>query len=124
MLPWIVLREILRPLAPDLIREVVPDGGGYVLRQRGLLEVRVRPAGPGTRVPYALRDHADDTWPRSVYEFCDVAPNSDRPAAARPHSATAVPPAYAAAALIAEVTGGVHLDADGFPAGVRTFSRR
>lgn len=123
MPPWTVLREILRPLAPDLIREVVPDGG-YVLRQRGLLEVRVRPAGPGTRVPPAVRDRADDAWPRSIYEFCDTARSAGRPGAGGAHGAAAGRLAYAAAALIAEVTGGVHLDADGFPAGVRTFTSR
>lgn len=124
MLPWIVLREILRPIAPDLTREVVPDGGGYILRHRGLLEVRVRPAGAGTRLPYALRDRADEAWPRSTYEFCDVSAYAPRPAVPRPHGAPAAHPARAAAALIAEVTGGVHLDADGFPEEARTFTTR
>lgn len=127
MLPWAVLREILRPLAPDLTREVVPDGGGYILRHRGLLEVRVRPVGSGgtaTRLPHALRDRADDAWPRSVYEFCDAAAYAPPPAPQRPHGAPSAPPAGAAAALIAEVTGGVHLDADGFPVETRTFTAR
>jgi hypothetical protein len=124
MLPWIVLRELLRPLAPELVREVVPDGGGYILRHRALLEVRVRPAGPGMRLPHALRRRADDAWPHSVYEFCDVTPPVVRPAAPRPAGVPAGPPARAAAALIAEVTGGVHLDADGFPEETRTFSGR
>jgi hypothetical protein len=123
MLPWIVLREILRPLAPDLTREVVPDGG-YILRHRGVLEVRVRPAGPGSRLPHALRDRADDAWPRSIYEFCDASPHTAGPAVPRPHGAPASHPACAAAALIAEVTGGVHLDADGFPEEARTFTSR
>lgn len=124
MLPWIVLREILRPLAPDLTREVAPDGGGYILRHRALLEVRVRPAGPGTRLPHALRGRADDAWPRSVYEFCDASPHTARPTAARDGGEPAGSPARAAAALIAEVTGGVHLDADGFPEETRTFTGR
>ncbi|MBS2554636.1 hypothetical protein KGQ19_48060 [Catenulispora sp. NL8] len=126
MLPWIVLREILRPIAPDLVREVVPDGGGYILRQRDLLEVRVSPAGPesrwpSARLPLALRQRADAAWPRSVYEFCDASPLVPRAAAPRAHPAQAV---RAAAALIAEVTGGIHLDADGFPEETRTFTTR
>lgn len=127
MLPWIVLREILRPIAPDLTREVVPGSGGYILRQRGLLEVRVRPAGaeaPGTPLPPALADRADDAWPRSVYEFCDASAYGAPPAVPRPHGILPAHPARAAAALIAEVTGGVHLDADGFPEETRTFTTR
>ncbi|MEZ0106105.1 hypothetical protein ABH920_000086 [Catenulispora sp. EB89] len=127
MLPWIVLREILRPIAPDLTREVVPGRGGYILRHRGLLEVRVRPAGadaPGTRLPPALAGRADDAWPRSIYEFCDVSAHTVQPVVPRPHGALAAPPVRAAAALIAEVTGGVHLDADGFPEETRTFTTR
>ncbi|MEY9890754.1 hypothetical protein ABIA35_000735 [Catenulispora sp. MAP12-49] len=124
MLPWIVLREILRPIAPDLTREVVPDGGGYILRHRDLLEVRVSPAGPGTRLPHALRDRADEAWPRSIYELCDTSGRLPRPTSPRPPSAPAAHPARAAAALIAEVTGGVHLDADGFPQESRTFTTR
>jgi hypothetical protein len=121
MLPWIVLREILRPLAPDLTREVVPDGGGYILRHRGLLEIRVRPVGPGspTRLPHGLRDRADDAWPRSVYEFCDASAYAPPPTPQRSPGALSAHPAWAAAALIAEVTGGVHLDADGFPPGMQ-----
>lgn len=151
MLPWIVLREILRPLAPELTREVVPDGGGYILRHRGLLEVRVRPTSPGTgpdagtgaRLPHALLGRADDAWPRSIYEFCDTSgydtglaaarrPDAARNAARNPpyggthpaHPLHQAQPARAAAALIAEVTGGVHLDADGFPEETRTFTTR
>lgn len=125
MLPWIVLREILRPIAPDLTREVVPDGG-YILRHRGLLEVRVRPAGPGTRtrLPQVLQGRADDAWPRSMYEFCDTSAYAPRSAVPRPHGLATPYPARAAAALIAEVTGGVHLDADGFPEETRTFTTR
>ncbi|MEY9927345.1 hypothetical protein ABH926_001970 [Catenulispora sp. GP43] len=74
MLPWIVLREILRPIVPELTREVVRGAGGYILRHRDLLEVRVRPAGPGTRLPHALRGRADEAWPRCIYEFCDTSP--------------------------------------------------
>lgn len=98
MLPWIVLREVLRPLAPDLSREVLPDGAGYVLRQRDILEVRVGPADQATEIPYAIRDRADEAWPHSVYEFrgADV---------------------IGSATLIAEITGGVLLDADGFLVG-------
>jgi hypothetical protein len=161
MLPWIVLREILRPLAPDLAREALPGGDGYILRQRGLLEIRVRPADRSTPVPYALRDRVDDAWPHSVYEFCDLAEadantnananaNADGPAAhptahgiphstphTTPHStpAPAVPhparrppaPPRAlsnAAALIAEVTGGVLLDTDGFQVPIRATAAR
>ena len=126
MLPWIVLREILRPIAPDLTCEVVPDGGGYILRHRGLLEVRVRPAGPGTptRIPQALRGRADDAWPRSMYEFCDTSGQAPRSVVPRPQGVRPAHPARAAAALIAEVTGGVHLDADGFPEETRTFTTR
>ena len=123
MLPWIVLRELLRGIVPDLTREVVP-GDGYVLRRRGLLEVRVRPAGPATRLPPALRGRADAAWPRSVYEFCDASPPAAAEAAARPPGGPHDHPARAAAALIAEVTGGVHLDADGFPGETGTFSTR
>ncbi|NUP50673.1 MAG: hypothetical protein HOW97_25675 [Catenulispora sp.] len=139
MLPWIVLREILRPQAPALAREVVPDGGGYILRHRDLIEVRVRSvdsgagAGAGVGVgvagadatfghlPYALRDRADAAWPRSVYEFCDLAtPPSDTPAT----GPVAVGPVRSAAALIAEVTGGILVDADGFPQEARALSGR
>jgi hypothetical protein len=111
MLPWIVLREILRPQAPALAREVVPDSGGYILRHRDLLEVRVRPYGAGARLPRALRDRADAAWPRSIYEFCDLS----APLAADPADGTAgAAVVRSAAALIAEVTGGVLVDADGF----------
>jgi hypothetical protein len=195
MLPWIVLREILRPLAPDLAREALPGGAGYVLRQRGLLEIRVRPADRSTPVPYALRDRVDDAWPHSVYEFCDLAgefaadrlispvpgwtmygsdvadgvdrpereyradrrdrrdredredradrrdhanrpaptANPESPAASavpspfpspfrRPHSTPRVP--ANAAVLIAEVTGGVLLDTDGFTVPIRATAAR
>lgn len=133
MLPWVVLREILRPIAPDLVREVVPDGGGYILRHRDLLEVRVRPAGPGTRLPLAVRQRADEAWPRSIYEFCDATAPAPRPAPARPQrlqglqGLQGLPGPHAvrsAAALIAEVTGGVHLDADGFPEENRMVTTR
>ncbi|MFL6115680.1 MAG: hypothetical protein ACJ786_30680 [Catenulispora sp.] len=122
MLPWIVLREILRPIAPDLACEVVPDGGGYILRHRELVEVRVRPAGPGTRLPPALRGRADGAWPRSIYEFCDLSTPTPGGAPGGPGSTGAAPAVKAAAALIAEVTGGVLLDADDFPQEARTFA--
>jgi hypothetical protein len=121
MLPWIVLREILRPLAPELSREALPGGVGYILRQRGLLEVRVRPADRSTAVPYAIRDRVDDAWPHSVYEFCDL---TEQPPAQVP-SRPAPPRAVAnAAALIAEVTGGVLLDTDGFTVPIRATDPR
>jgi hypothetical protein len=140
VLPWIVLREILRPLAPDLSREPLPGDGGYILRQRGLLEVRVRPAGADRtgdppRLPYAIRDRADDGWPHSVYEFCDmsrsdlVPPGPVKPLqqVLRPGGRSRVPahaapdPVRTAASLIAEVTGGVLLDTDGFPVPIRAM---
>lgn len=141
MLPWVVLREILRPLAPELSREPVP-GGGYILRQRGLLEVRVGPAGAATAeedgvpaVPYAIRDRADEAWPHSVYEFCDMSRSDVVAAIPAPHhpvlrpvravkvAAPGAPDALRnAAALIAEVTGGVLLDTDGFPVPIRALS--
>ena len=121
MLPWSVLREILRSHAPGLAREVVPDAGGYILRQRDLVEIRVRPANEPARLPHALRGRADSAWPRSVYEFCDL--STPLPGAA-PGSTPAAFAIRSAAALIAEVTGGVHLDADGFPQETRTFTTR
>ena len=161
MLPWIVLREILRPLAPDLSREPLPYGG-YVLRQRGLLEVRVRPAsapasihartyasthaGTDNRagavhrptIPYAIRDRADDAWPHSVYEFCDLSRSDLVPAPPAQHlrpvlspprrvriaAPVAPDPLRNAATLIAEVTGGVLLDTDGFPLPIRAVPTR
>lgn len=139
MLPWIVLREILRSQAPALARELVPGGSGYTLRHRDLIEVRVRSVGVGMGVgaaagagaagtgaasgdlPYALRDRADAAWPRSVYEFCDLSkPSPDAPAT----GALAAGPVRSAAALIAEVTGGVLVDADGFPQQARALSGR
>ena len=127
MLPWIVLREILRPLAPDLAREALPDGVGYVLRQRGLLEISVRPADRNTPVPYVLRDRVDDAWPHSVYEFCDASdvsvglPPPRLPAHAPLHRPVPAPRALdTAATLIAEVTGGVLVDTDGFAVPIRT----
>jgi hypothetical protein len=183
MLPWTVLRELLRPYAPGLAREVLPDGGGYILRQRDLVEIRIRPANPAnpanpgnqanprnpgnptnpgnpanpashghrphhparstsvsnaetpasgspasgspknnsTHLPHALRNRADAAWPRSVYEFCDL--STPLPDAA-PATTPAACSIRSAAALIAEVTGGVHLDADGFPQETRTFTTR
>ncbi|NUR26648.1 MAG: hypothetical protein HOV83_12530, partial [Catenulispora sp.] len=118
MLPWAVLREILRSHAPGLAREVVPDGGGYILRQRDLVEIRVRPA---KALPHALRSRADEAWPRSVYTFCDL--STPLPGAA-PGSTPAAFAIRSAAALIAEVTGGVHVDAHGFPQETRTFTTR
>lgn len=138
MLPWVVLREILRPLASDLSREPLPEHSGYILRQRGLLEVRVRPASGGSAesrqaLPYAIRDRADDAWPHSVYAFCDMS-RSDlvpttpprglqpvlRPARRVRVAAPGAPEALRnAASLIAEVTGGVLLDTDGFPVPIR-----
>ncbi|WP_344664822.1 hypothetical protein [Catenulispora yoronensis] len=147
MLPWIVLREILCPLAPGLAREV-PDRGGYILRHRDLFEVRVGAIGSGAdaagsntarsntarslapdsgaegataRLPHALRDRADDAWPHSVYTFCDL---SVPLVGGAPGSTPAAVAVRSAAALIAEVTGGVLVDADGFPAEIRTFSAR
>jgi hypothetical protein len=109
MLPWIVLREILRPLAPELSREALPNGGGYVLRQRDVLEVSVRPADARSDLPYAIRDRADEAWPHSVYDFRRVAGST--------HNTAAV---TNAASLIAEITGGVLLDADGFAVPLRS----
>lgn len=118
MLPWMVLREILGRVAPGLAREVVPDSGGYILRHRDLIEIRIRPAVT-TRLPHALRDRADGAWPRTVYEFCDLsAPTAGAP----PGSTPAAAAVRAAATLVAEVTGGVLVDADGFPVETRTFT--
>jgi hypothetical protein len=147
MLPWVVLREILRPLAPELSREPLPGEGGYILRQRGLLEVRVRPAGISTTtagtppegrstpIPYAIRDRADEAWPHSVYEFCDLSrsdlvapvPAPHHPVLRSPRAvrvaAVGAPDALRnAATLIAEVTGGVLLDTDGFPVAIRALA--
>jgi hypothetical protein len=88
-------------------------------------------------VPYAIRDRADDAWPHSVYEFCDLSRSDLVAVVPRPHDPvlrpapkvrTVAPGAPDAlrngAALIAEVTGGVLLDTDGFPVPVRASGPR
>jgi len=110
-LPWHVLRSVLGLAIPDLARNGVLAANDYCLDRAGLLEVRVQPFGDDEFLPYALRSRADDSWPRTVYRFSCVRQ------AARAETTALVERMRQAAVMLAEVVGGVLLDADGFPIG-------
>lgn len=110
-LPWPVLRSVLGLAIPDLARNGALAANGYCLDRTGQLEIRVQPFGDDEFMPYALRGRADDSWPHTVYRF-----SCDRQAV-RTETAALVDRMRKAAVLLAEVVGGVLLDADGFPVG-------
>jgi hypothetical protein len=99
-LPWLVLREVVGLVVPDVVRSAARGPADYVLDQDGVLTVHVGPAGAPDQLPYAVRRLADDGWPHTVYRFAGT--STERVARC--------------ARLVAEVVGGVLLDADGFPA--------
>lgn len=113
-LPWHVLRTVLGLAIPDLARNGVLAPNDYCLERSGHLEVRVQPFGDDEFLPYALRSRADDGWPHTVYRFSCVQQ------AARAETIALVDRMRKAAVMLAEVVGGVLLDADGFPVGEQT----
>lgn len=110
-LPWHVLRSVLGLAISDLARNGVLAANDYCLDRAGQLEIRVQPFGDDEFLPYALRSRADDSWPHTVYRFSCVRQ------AARAETVALVDRMRKAAVLLAEVVGGVLLDADGFPIG-------
>jgi hypothetical protein len=110
-LPWNVLRSVLGLAIPDLARNGVLAANDYCLDRAGQLEVRVQPFGDDEFLPYALRERADDGWPHTVYRFSCVRQ------AVRAETIGLVERMRKAAVMLAEVVGGVLLDADGFPVG-------
>jgi hypothetical protein len=110
-LPWYGLRTVLGLAIPDLARNGVLAANDYCLDRSGQLEVRVQPFGDDEFLPYALRSRADDSWPHTVYRFSCVRQ------AARAETIALVERMRQAAVMLAEVVGGVLLDADGFPIG-------
>lgn len=110
-LPWQVLRSVLGLAIADLARNGALAANDYCLDRAGQLEVRVQPFADDEFLPYALRSRADDGWPHTVYRFSCVR----QPA--RAETIALVDRMRKAAVLLAEVVGGVLLDADGFPVG-------
>jgi hypothetical protein len=110
-LPWQVLRSVLELAIPDLARNGALAANDYCLDRSGQLEVRVQPFADDEFLPYALRARADDGWPHTVYRFSCVTQASPV------ETITVVDRMRKAAVLLAEVVGGVLLDANGFPVG-------
>ena len=110
-LPWQVLRSVLELSIPDLARNGALAANDYCIDRAGSLEIKVQPFGDDEFLPYALRARADDGWPHTVYRFSCVKQ------ATRAETAGMVERVRKAAVLLAEVIGGVLLDADGFPVG-------
>jgi hypothetical protein len=110
-LPWQVLRSVLELAIPDLARNGALAPNDYCLDRSGVLEIKVQPFADDEFLPYALRNRADDGWPHTVYRFSCVKQ------ATRVETAAVVEKVRKAAVLLAEVIGGVLLDADGFPVG-------
>lgn len=108
-LPWQVLRSVLELSLPDLTRNGAAAANDYCLERPGRLEVRVQPFADNEFMPYALRARADDGWPHTVYRF------SCLPQPSQAQTAALLRKLERAALMLAEVTGGVLLDADGFP---------
>lgn len=113
-LPWRVLRSVLGLAIADLGRNGALAANDYCLDRPGLLEIRVQPFAPDEFLPYALRSRADDGWPHTVYRFTCVQQATDA------ETSVVVERLRKAAVLLAEVIGGVLLDADGFPVSSRT----
>lgn len=110
-LPWQVLRSVLGLAIPDLAKNGALAANDYCLDRPGQLEIRVQPFGDDEFMPYALRVRADDSWPHTVYRFSCVRQT------ARAETIALVDKMRRAAVLLAEVTGGMLLDADGYPVG-------
>ncbi len=110
-LPWQVLRSVLELAIPDLSRNGALAANDYCLDRSGQLEIRVQPFADDEFLPYALCARADDGWPHTVYRFSCVRQTS------RAQTIALVDRMRKAAVMLAEVVGGVLLDADGFPLG-------
>ncbi len=110
-LPWQVLRSVLGLAIPDLGRNGALAANDYSLDRPGVLEIRVQPFGVDEFLPYALRSRADDGWPHTVYRFSCVRQTTDA------ETFAVIERMRNAAVLLAEVIGGLLLDADGFPVG-------
>ena len=113
---------VVLPVGPgDELTIQMPSGGAvrrmgralaandYCLDRAGSLEIKVQPFGDDEFLPYGLRARADDGWPHTVYRFSCVKQ------ATRAETVATVERVRKAAVLLAEVIGGVLLDADGFP---------
>ncbi|MGH3416154.1 MAG: hypothetical protein ACRDTP_08010 [Mycobacteriales bacterium] len=110
-LPWHVLRTVLGLAIPDLARNGALAPNDYCLDRAGLLDIRVQPFGDDEFLPYALRSRADDGWPHTVYRFSCLRQ------ATHAETVAAVERVRKTAVMLADVVGGVLLDADGFPVG-------
>ena len=108
-LPWSVLRSVLCLSLPELDRNGALAPNDYCLDRPGSFEVRVRPFRTDGFVPYALRPRAAADWPCTVYRFRCLPQATDIDAERIDAQLRA------AACQLADVVGGLVLDAEGFP---------
>jgi len=108
-LPWQALLTVVGLAIPGLARNGSVAPNDYCLDRPGQLEIRVRPFADNEPLPYALRARASDGWPHTLYRF------SALPQPFAGDTEKIVERLRQAAALLAEVTGGVALDGEGFP---------
>jgi hypothetical protein len=108
-LPWQVLRTVVGLAIPDLARNGALAADDYCLDRPDSLEIRVRPFGDDDFLPYALRARAGDGWPRTVYRFSALRQVSAA------DTGKVVEQLGEGSTLLADVIGGVVLDAEGFP---------
>lgn len=113
-LPWSVLRSVLCLTLPELDRNGAIAANDYCLDRPGSFEVRVRPFSTDGFVPYALRRRAAADWPCTIYRFRCMPQATDIDAVRIDTQLRA------AACQLADVVGGMVLDAEGFPLSATT----
>lgn len=113
-LPWSVLRSVLCLTLPELDRNGALAANDYCLDRPGSFEVRVRPFKTDGFIPYALRPRAAADWPCTVYRFRCLPQPTDVDVERIDTQLRA------AACQLADVVGGLVLDAEGFPLSAAT----
>jgi hypothetical protein len=108
-LSWQVLRSVVGLAIPDLGRNGILAPDDYCLDRPGLLEIKAEPFGEDEFLPFAVRQRAGENRPRTVYRF------SALPQANDAETLKILARLSHAAALLAEVVGGVVVDGEGFP---------
>jgi hypothetical protein len=108
-LPWQILRSLLAGALPGLTRNGAAAANDYCVERRDAVEVRVLPFGPESFVPYALREQAGDGWPGTIYRFRLLGSHGET------DLRVLTGQIRAGAVLLAELVGGILLDAEGFP---------
>lgn len=109
-LPWRVLREVVRMVAPRVDRSAMYATDDYTLADADTLSVRAAPCEPFDLLPYALRPHVDATWPLTTYRIACHARGRDAAA-----SSSAREQISRCASLLCDAVDGFVLDGDGFP---------